>query len=154
MITGTEPSPSAPGGPKADLPASARVAGDVVMGDKNVTMTAGGDIVLGNKITNVSNVYQAPSWGEARFERNRQAMIQNVREIWVKGVLEDSLYGDVLIQLGLEHKPEDVEQPWNLEPGRQDCPGDYPRFLDYAADRVLLRKAGGGYIFIHPLLID
>jgi hypothetical protein len=33
-------------------------------------------------------------------------------------------------------------------------PGDYARFLDYAADRVLLRKAGGGYLFIHPLLMD
>jgi hypothetical protein len=38
--------------------------------------------------------------------------------------------------------------------GSTPRPGDYPRFLDYAADRVLLRKAGGGYIFIHPLLID
>jgi hypothetical protein len=53
MITGTEPNPSAPGSPKADLPAGAQIAGDMVMGDKNVTMTAGGDIVLGNKITNI-----------------------------------------------------------------------------------------------------
>jgi DNA polymerase III delta prime subunit len=29
---------------------------------------------------------------------------------------------------------------------------NYPRFLDYAADRILLRKVGGGYIFIHRLL--
>jgi hypothetical protein len=33
-------------------------------------------------------------------------------------------------------------------------PWDYPRFLDYAADRILLRKVGGGYIFIHRLLLD
>ena len=33
--------------------------------------------------------------------------------------------------------------PWNL-----------PRFLDYAAERILLRKVGGGYIFIHRLLLD
>ena len=31
--------------------------------------------------------------------------------------------------------------PWNL-----------PRFLDYAAERILLRKVGGGYLFIHRLL--
>jgi hypothetical protein len=33
--------------------------------------------------------------------------------------------------------------PWNLT-----------RFLDYAADRIFLRKVGGGYIFIHRLLME
>jgi DNA polymerase III delta prime subunit len=33
-----------------------------------------------------------------------------------------------------------------------DIPLNYPRFLDYAAERILLRKIGGGYIFIHRLL--
>jgi DNA-binding SARP family transcriptional activator len=33
-------------------------------------------------------------------------------------------------------------------------PLNYARFLDYAARRVLLRKAGGGYMFIHRLLLD
>jgi hypothetical protein len=33
-------------------------------------------------------------------------------------------------------------------------PRNYARFLDYAAERILLRKAGGGYIFIHRLLLD
>ena len=30
----------------------------------------------------------------------------------------------------------------------------YIRFLDYAADRIILRKVGGGYIFIHRLVRD
>jgi hypothetical protein len=29
-----------------------------------------------------------------------------------------------------------------------------PHFLDYAAERILLRKVGGGYIFLHPLLLN
>jgi len=33
-------------------------------------------------------------------------------------------------------------------------PWNYPRFLDHAADRILLRKVGGGYIFIHRLLLE
>lgn len=33
-------------------------------------------------------------------------------------------------------------------------PRNYPQFLDYAAERILLRKVGGGYIFIHRLLLD
>ena len=33
------------------------------------------------------------------------------------------------------------------------APWNYARFLDYAADRILLRKVGG-YIFIHRLLME
>ncbi len=33
-------------------------------------------------------------------------------------------------------------------------PLGYVRFLDYAAERILLRKVGGGYIFAHRLLLD
>jgi len=34
------------------------------------------------------------------------------------------------------------------------APMNYPRFLDYAADCILLRKVGGGYIFVHRLLLE
>jgi eukaryotic-like serine/threonine-protein kinase len=34
------------------------------------------------------------------------------------------------------------------------APLNYPRFLGYATERILLRKVGGGYIFIHRLLLD
>ncbi len=33
-------------------------------------------------------------------------------------------------------------------------PWDYPHFLDAVAERLLLRKVGGGYIFLHRLLLD
>jgi eukaryotic-like serine/threonine-protein kinase len=33
-------------------------------------------------------------------------------------------------------------------------PWNYIRFLDYAAERVFLRKVGGGYIFTHRLLME
>jgi hypothetical protein len=33
-------------------------------------------------------------------------------------------------------------------------PWSYRHFLDYAAERILLRKVGDGYIFIHRLLQD
>ncbi len=33
-------------------------------------------------------------------------------------------------------------------------PWNYPRFLDYAADRIILRKVGGGYIFVHRMLLE
>ena len=31
---------------------------------------------------------------------------------------------------------------------------EYAQFLDYATERIFLRKVGGGYIFIHQLLQD
>jgi hypothetical protein len=34
------------------------------------------------------------------------------------------------------------------------APWNYPAFLDYAVERVFLRKVSGGYIFIHRLLLD
>ncbi|HWS83731.1 MAG TPA: hypothetical protein VN207_05680, partial [Ktedonobacteraceae bacterium] len=36
----------------------------------------------------------------------------------------------------------------------RSIPWDYVQFLDYATERLLLRKVGGGYIFIHRLLLD
>jgi len=27
-------------------------------------------------------------------------------------------------------------------------------FLDYAAERIFLRKVGGGYVFVHRMLMD
>jgi len=33
-------------------------------------------------------------------------------------------------------------------------PWNYSRFLDYAAERIFLQKVGGGYIFIHRLLLE
>ena len=33
-------------------------------------------------------------------------------------------------------------------------PLNYIRFLDYCADHLFLRRVGGGYIFIHRLLLE
>ena len=34
------------------------------------------------------------------------------------------------------------------------APLRYARFLDHAAERLFLRKVGGGYIFVHRMLRD
>jgi hypothetical protein len=33
-------------------------------------------------------------------------------------------------------------------------PLNYVRFLDYCVDRVLLRRVGGGYMFIHRTMME
>ena len=34
------------------------------------------------------------------------------------------------------------------------CPGVTYPFLDYAAERLFLRKVGSGYLFVHRLLLE
>ncbi|MBE9137027.1 NACHT domain-containing protein [Nodosilinea sp. LEGE 07088] len=48
-------------------------------------------------------------------QQNRQALIDKVRNFWVKGVLEKSLHQQVLIQLDLENRTNFVDQPFNIE---------------------------------------
>ena len=45
-------------------------------------------------------------------------------------------------------------RPSSLARSNGSIPGNYVRFLDYAAERILLRKVGGGYTFIHRMLLD
>ena len=33
-------------------------------------------------------------------------------------------------------------------------PWNYARFLDYCAERIFLRKVGGGYLFVHRMLLE
>lgn len=45
---------------------------------------------------------------------NRQALLQKVQDYWVKGLLEKSLYKEVLIELGMETKQAAVDNnPWD-----------------------------------------
>ena len=38
---------------------------------------------------------------------------------------------------------------------RKGCiPWNYARFLDYASERLLMKKVGGGYIFYHRMLME
>jgi serine/threonine protein kinase len=46
-------------------------------------------------------------------ERNRHAMLQNVRSFWIEGVLENSLHGAALLELGMKQATSSVEHPWH-----------------------------------------
>ena len=68
----------------------------------------------------IYNVFpnQQPTLTQQEY-RNRQALLTKVKNFWVKGVLEKSLYNQVLIELGLEERPDAITNPWNaiLETG-------------------------------------
>lgn len=46
--------------------------------------------------------------------RYRQILLNKVRNYWINGVLENSLHGNILIELGLEERLDAVEHPWGL----------------------------------------
>lgn len=55
---------------------------------------------------------------EARLSRqayrNRQILLNKVKNYWLKGVLETSLHGRALIELGLEERLNTVDRPWGV----------------------------------------
>ncbi|MEW6496939.1 MAG: NACHT domain-containing protein [Cyanobacteriota bacterium] len=46
--------------------------------------------------------------------RNRQILLNKVKNYWVKGVLETSLHGKALIALGLEKRLDAIARPWGI----------------------------------------
>lgn len=58
----------------------------------------------------ITPVKKKPTTNE---ERNRYAMLENVRKFWVEGVLENSLHDAAMIDLGLKSEPGAVDNPWD-----------------------------------------
>ncbi|RLC69895.1 MAG: NACHT domain-containing protein [Chloroflexi bacterium] len=78
---------------------------------------AQGPGAIANVITNIFR-----GGDEQRALRNRQAMLQLVRNTWIKGVLEQSLHGAAMIELGLEERADAVERPWDMVVQTPDQP--------------------------------
>jgi eukaryotic-like serine/threonine-protein kinase len=108
-----------------------RAGGDVGMGDKRTINTGGdyaeGDIdkrqgeafvehstVYRNVIGQQTNYYQtiaAPL--DRQQQRNRKAMLQKVKTVWIDGLLEQSLAKELRIALDLTTQPDAVNLPLN-----------------------------------------
>jgi hypothetical protein len=78
-------------------------------GDVNI----GGDVVGRDKITQIiTNIFQGDS--AQRDLRNRRNMLERVKNDWVKGMLEKSLYHEVILDLGLEERSDEVQHLWDM----------------------------------------
>jgi hypothetical protein len=70
-------------------------------------------------VTFLSSLFQARRerlvFGDALSLCNRRAMLELVKNIWIKGVLEQSLYKEVLIDLGMETRMNAIDHPWQME---------------------------------------
>src|SRR5215813_3087543 len=103
----------------SDKPGTGVTIGNVEGGIRNSTI-AGRDVI--QKITNIIT----GGSDEQRAQRDRLVMLKLVNSIWVKGVLEQSLHGEVLLELGLEERADAIDdQPWDLllrAPGQPNRP--------------------------------
>jgi len=72
--------------------------------------TGGGDFVARDKI-----IQQHLDPDALRDQRNLAALRKTVSRFWIDGVLKHSLYNEVLIRLGLDARPQAVDnRPWKL----------------------------------------
>ena len=55
-------------------------------------------------------------------QHNREVMLKRVHNIWITRVLERSLYGELLIELGLEQRSDVLENPFRLSVQETDQP--------------------------------
>src|SRR5215472_3110618 len=59
------------------------------------------------------------------LSQNRLRLLHRVRAFWITGVLEQSLYSEALITLGLQVQPDAIANPWSLiiqEPEQTSTP--------------------------------
>lgn len=52
---------------------------------------------------------------ETLDQRNRRVMLDHVENFWVKGILEKSLHGAALLELGIKEDPSAVSYPWTIK---------------------------------------
>ncbi|GLV59795.1 hypothetical protein KDH_66190 [Dictyobacter sp. S3.2.2.5] len=68
------------------------------------------------------NMIASPSLSEMQQKRNRSRMLAKVRAYWITNVLEHSLHGAAMIELGLHEQPDAVAHPWELIVQSSDQP--------------------------------
>ncbi len=77
-----------------------------------------------NIITRITNLFAGEK--ETTEQRNRRIMLGHVENFWVKGVLEKSLYGAALLDLGIKEDPDALNYPWAIkrEANKETLPAD------------------------------
>jgi MFS family permease len=63
------------------------------------------------------SVEKSKGESETLDQRNRRVMLNHVENFWVKGLLEKSLHGAALLELGIKEDPTAVTYPWTIKKG-------------------------------------
>jgi serine/threonine protein kinase len=90
----------------------------------------------------------------AQEYRHRQILLKKVKNYWIKGVLETSLHGVILIELGLENRFDVLDRPWGMlwetsEQARQPLPKNLKIFdllqqMGIGGSLLILGEPGAG----------
>ncbi len=106
MPPNKKPSPSVTKDVSADRNIS--ISGDVV---NSVVIAGDGNKV--NIIQKFFNIFKSDA--ETVDQRNRRIMLGHVENFWVKGILEKSLHGAALLDLGIKEDPDALNYPWAIK---------------------------------------
>jgi hypothetical protein len=89
------------------------IGGDVV----DSTVIVGDNNVVTKQTTIIQkffNIFKSDS--ETLERRNRRILLGHVENAWIKGVLDASLHGAALLDLGIKQDPEAATQyPWAIK---------------------------------------
>jgi NACHT domain len=100
-----------------------QVIGQVIGG--NVFGNIAGNVTIYERVP-VSSVPQpasmVPTLTQQEY-RQRQVLLDKVKEFWVKSILENSLHSRALIELGLQERLDLVKQPFSAVGEFSDTPG-------------------------------
>ena len=78
-----------------------------ITGDNNVVIAGNGNTVNQTIIQKFFNIFRDDA--ETTDQRNRRIMLGHVENFWVKGILEKSMYGAALLDLGIKEDPDAVK---------------------------------------------
>ena len=92
----------------------------------NQTAVGNDDIQIvgsNNVITRITNFFAGDTEAQ-RDQRTRRILLNHVENFWVKGILEKSLHGVALLELGIKEDPHAVHYPWAIR--RESAPETLP----------------------------
>jgi hypothetical protein len=94
--------------PSADK--SISINGDVM---DSVVIAGDNNTVNQTTIQKFFNIFKSDS--ETMEHRNRRIMLGHVENFWVKGILEKSLHGAALLDLGIKENTNALKYPWTIK---------------------------------------
>ncbi len=101
--------------PKTETPKVEAKDHSIAVGSIEVHGNVEGGIHIGNTfIQKFFNIFKSDS--ETLEQRNRRILLGHVENAWIKGVLDASLHGAALLDLGIKQDPEAVTKyPWAIK---------------------------------------
>lgn len=83
------------------------------IGDGNIQIVGDKNVVNQTFIQKIFNIFRTDA--ETTDQRNRRIMLGHVENFWVKGILEKSLHGAALLDLGIKEDPDALNYPWAIK---------------------------------------